>query len=214
MNDVRMKRFVGRGIVLAIGLGLFLLQEMNPGLVPRKKAQMTNKTSVFLIYDFSSSGGTSSLGTSWTMFTDRVMGGKSDGTSGLEDLDGRRCLRLRGQVSLENNGGFIQVALPLTRSERPFDASEFKGIRIWARGNGKTYHLHLRTTATRLPWQYYGAAFTAGEEWQPVELSFEQFEPESLQKKLDPAELNRIAVVAIGEEFEADIAVSRLEFYR
>ena len=148
------------------------------------------------------------------MFTDGVMGGVSEATSGLEDLDGRRCLRLQGRVSLENNGGFIQVALSLTPSGRPFDASEFKGVRAWFRGNGKTYHLHLRTTATRLPWQYYSAAFTTGEVWRPVDLPFDRFEPENLGTKLDPAKLERMAVVAIGEEFEADIAVSRLEFYR
>ncbi len=28
-------------------------------------------------------------------------------------LDGKPCLRLRGDVRLENNGGFVQVALDL-----------------------------------------------------------------------------------------------------
>ena len=171
-------------------------------------------TSNFLIDDFSGGQGSSTLGTEWRLFTDRVMGGVSDATSGLETIEGRRCMRLQGRVSLENNGGFIQVALSLALGGRPFNASEFKGVRIWSRGNGRTYHIHLRTAQTRLPWQYFTAAFEAGPDWRPSELPFDQFEAENLRAKLDTRGLERIAVVAIGEESEADIAVSRLEFYR
>ena len=171
-------------------------------------------TSSVLIDDFSSEQGTSAMGTEWRLFTDRVMGGVSDATSVLETIEGRRCLRLRGRVSLKNNGGFIQVALPLAQRGRPFDASEFKGVRVWVLGNGKNYHIHLRTAQTRLPWQYFSAAFDAASAWRPVDLPFDKFGPENLQAKLDPRGLERIAIVAIGEEFEADIAVSRLEFYR
>ena len=144
----------------------------------------------------------------------RVMGGASDATSTRETIEGRRCLRLKGRVSLENNGGFIQVALPLALGGRPFDAGIFKGVRVWVRGNGKTYHLHFRTGQTRLPWQFFSAAFNAGSGWQGVELPFDRFEPENLRTKLDTRGLERIALVAIGEEMDADVAVSRLEFYR
>jgi Complex I intermediate-associated protein 30 (CIA30) len=176
------------------------------------KEAAVQDTSNFLIDDFS--GRKSALGTEWRLFTDRVMGGVSDGTSGLETIDGRRGLCLRGRVSLKKNGGFIQVALPLYLGERPFNAAGFKGVRIWARGNGKTYHVHLRTGQTRLPWQYFSVAFEADDTWRPFELPFDQFEPENLSAELDIRGLERIAIVAIGEEFEADIAVSRLEFYR
>jgi len=142
------------------------------------------------------------------------MGGVSDATLSLETIEGRRCLRLRGRVSLENNGGFIQVALPLAQDGRPLDASEFKGVRAWVRGNGETYHIHLRTAQTGLPWQYFWAAIDSTAGWRPVDLPFDGFKPENLQAKLDARGLERIAVVAIGEEFEADVAVSRLEFYR
>jgi len=172
------------------------------------------ETSSFLIDDFSSEDGVFAVGTAWRMFTDQVMGGVSEAASGVETVAGRRCLRLRGRVSLKNNGGFIQVALSLSRGSRPFDASEFKGVRVWVRGNGKTYHIHLRTTETRLPWQYYSAGFDAGAQWSSVELPFSRFKPENLRVKLDTRNLERIAIVAIGEELEADIAVSRLEFFR
>ena len=168
----------------------------------------------FLIDDFSREDGASAFGPAWRMFTDRVMGGRSDAVSGIETIEGRRGLRLRGRVSLENNGGFIQMALSLARNGASFDAREFKGVRAWVRGNGRTYHVHLRTPQTNLPWQYYSAAFKAGTAWKPVEIAFDRFAPENLRAALDIGHLERIALVAIGEEFEADIALSRLEFYR
>jgi hypothetical protein len=172
------------------------------------------ETEIFLIDNFSSGRGISAIGTEWSLFTDRVMGGVSEATSAIETVEGRRCLHLKGRVSLENSGGFIQVALPLALGGRPFDAGIFKGVRVWVRGNGKTYHIHLRTGQTRLPWQFFSASFKAGSGWQAVELPFDRFEPENLRAKMDTKGLERIALVAIGEEMDADVAISRLEFYR
>ena len=59
----------------------------------------------------------------WSMFTDPVMGGVSEGSAALEMILGRRALRLRGRVSLERNGGFVQVARPLGNGPAsPLDA--------------------------------------------------------------------------------------------
>lgn len=155
-----------------------------------------------------------SFGTEWRMFTDRVMGGLSDASSRYETLDGRRCLRLQGSVSLENNGGFVQVALPLIRSRNPFDASDFSGVRISIKGNKEKYHIHLRTAMNRRPWQYYGASFDTTGEWQTQDISFSSFRPENHDTPLDLSRLQRIAVVAIKKAFQADIAIARMEFYR
>jgi hypothetical protein len=213
-KDTRLTRTVPSLLIVALA-GLALIDVSgDPGFGSRAEEAAMQATSTSLIDDFSGEQGTSVMGTEWRLFTDRVMGGVSDATSSLETIEGRRCLRLRGRVSLENNGGFIQVALPLAQGGRPFDASEFKGVRAWVRGNGKTYHIHLRTAQTGLPWQYFSAAFDSTARWRPVDLPFDGFKPENLRAKLDTRGLERIAVVAIGEEFEADVAVSRLEFYR
>jgi Complex I intermediate-associated protein 30 (CIA30) len=42
------------------------------------------------------------------LFTDRVMGGVSNGTMVRETVAGRPAIRMRGDVSLENNGGFVR----------------------------------------------------------------------------------------------------------
>lgn len=166
----------------------------------------------FLIDDFSRDG-RSSLGTSWQTFTDRVMGGVSEGQAAFETLAGKRCIRLRGRVSLENQGGFIQTALSLAEGGGAFDGSAFKGIRLWARGNGHRYYIHLRTDDTRLPWQYYAAGFDAGPDWVSVDIPFSAFGPENLRPVLDTIKLRRLAIVAAKQAFAADVAVARIELY-
>jgi hypothetical protein len=198
---------------------LFSLAAMTAGIIARPatavgpSAEQRSEASM-LIDDFSDPGRMSALGTFWRGFTDQVMGGVSTASSKLETIDGRKALHLTGSVSLENNGGFVQVALPLTGSGAPLDVSAYKGIRVAVLGNGETYHLHLRTTTTALPWQYYHARFVAGPKWTTVDLPFDRVTPASIRAKLDPSLLTRIAVVASEKAFQADVAVSKLEFYR
>jgi hypothetical protein len=175
---------------------------------------MNEQTESMLIDDFTGSNGISSFGSQWRIFTDQVMGGVSTADWNYDTIDGRRCVQLRGDVSLANNGGFVQIALPLNKDGRPFDASAFKGVRLRTRGNGEAYHIHLRSSDSRRPWQYYGAEFVANETWQMIDLPFSEFKPENLTSKLKADRLVRIAVVAIKKEFKADVAVARLEFYR
>lgn len=166
----------------------------------------------FLIDDFSSENA-SALGTKWQTFTDRVMGGLSDGQASFETLAGKRCIRLRGMVSLENQGGFVQAALPLVRQGGSFDAGPYRGVRLWVRGNGASYYVHLRTEDTRLPWQYYEARFEAGAEWKQVDIPFSAFGPENLDAALATGKLKRLAVVAAKKALSADVAVARIEFF-
>lgn len=75
-------------------------------------ADMTSDA-VLILDDFTSQSGTSTYGTAWQGFTDRVMGGRSDMRAGISRESGDSFLRMAGVVSLENNGGFIQARLPL-----------------------------------------------------------------------------------------------------
>ena len=58
-----------------------------------------------IIDDLSREAPLSTIGTRWQLFTDRVMGGVSGGTMVREIVAGRPAIRMRGDVSLENNGG-------------------------------------------------------------------------------------------------------------
>lgn len=150
----------------------------------------------------------------WRSFSDRVMGGVSREQATLEAVDGRRCIRLRGEVRLENNGGFVQVAVPLDGRGGSFDARGYAGVRLLAWGNGEEYLVHLRTRDTWLPWQLYRAPFVAGPAWQTVDLPFGAFRPERLSAPLAVGGLARLGIVAYGRRFLADIAVARVALYR
>jgi hypothetical protein len=162
---------------------------------------------VLILNDFTRDDLISVLGTRWRGFSDQVMGGISQETMALTEIDGRRCLRLTGDVRLENNGGFIQMALDLAPDGRTLDASAYMGVLVVVRGNGESYGVHLRTPDCVRPWQSYRANFVAGSEWQEIRLPFNRFEPHRLTAPLDVRYLRRLGLVAIGRAFHADLAV-------
>lgn len=170
-----------------------------------------NMTETLLIDDFSRSDGISALGTRWEGFTDRVMGGRSDMQLDYRQADSGPVLHMRGQVRLENRGGFIQARLPLDPRGGAFDASAWKGIGIMVRGQPGAYYIHLRTRQNWMPWQYFRARIAVGEDWQEQLVLFDDFEGVSTRRGLDVTALKSLAVVAYGEAFEADIEVARIE---
>lgn len=166
-----------------------------------------------LIDDFAKEGLVSKMGTRWRGVSDQVMGGVSEASVFPGVIDGRRSLRMTGDVRLENNGGFIQAALDLAPSGDIIDASAFTGVRIVVRGNREKYSVHLRTPDNVRPWQSYRAHFTAATRWEVIDIPFETFVPYRLEAPLDKTRLRRIGLVAIGRPFFADLAVSELAFY-
>ena len=119
------------------------------------------------------------IGTRWELITDSVMGGISSAKIPAVGRWSTR-LRMRGDVSLENNGGFVQVALDLAPEGGAIDASRWTGIEIDVVGNGERYNLHLRTEDVVRPWQSYRAEFFAPSEWRTIRLPFAGFEPHEL----------------------------------
>lgn len=155
----------------------------------------------------------SALGTTWRGVSDRVMGGVSQQTLRVEEQGGRRCLRLSGDVRLENNGGFIQMALDLDPGGAYLDASSFTGLRLLVYGNGERYSVHLRTADIVRPWQSYRAHFEALPEWREVRLPFADFRPHRLEAPIDLTRLRRIGLVAIGRAFFADLCLGEIAFF-
>ena len=152
-------------------------------------------------------------GADWQLFTDRVMGGVSQGSMRRETVGGRLALRMQGEVRLENNGGFVQLAVDLAAHGGPVDASAHEGVELEVFGNGERYGAHLRTDAATRPWQSYRHPFLATPEWRVVRLPFRAFQPHRLEAPLDVRRLRRLGLVAIGRAFAADLAVARVSLY-
>ena len=171
------------------------------------KGGVTMATEDYVIEDFSKEGG------GWEFITDGVMGGKSTGKMGMLNEDGGVYLHMSGKVSLENNGGFIQVRRKISGKEKYFDASRYLGVRLDVKGDGNEYAVHLRTSSTWLPWQFYQAKFPTTGQWQTIDIPFSDFKPYYLKKVMNRSKLSTIAIVAIKKEFEPDIYIKKLSLY-
>lgn len=151
-------------------------------------------------------------GACWQAITDTVMGGVSDGRLKPALIEGRSCLRLTGEISLLNNGGFVQASLDLD-AVGLLDAHGYAGIEIDVFGNGETYNLHLRSADTRIVWQSYRVSFQAPPRWQTLRVPFTSFQPHRTDMPLDLSKLRRLGMIAIGREMRADVCIARLSLY-
>jgi hypothetical protein len=166
------------------------------------------KQELLVLDDRSSDDGRAQNGAGWRLFTDGVMGGVSKGELTFDIVDNRRCMRLSGDVRLENNGGFVQIALDINEGQT-INIEAYKGFLLDVYGNAEEYNVHLRTDETQRPWQSYRATFQAVPSWQTIFLPFSQFEPYRIETPMDPADIRRIGIVAIGRAFAANLCIGR-----
>lgn len=165
-----------------------------------------------IIDDLSRDFPEAAIGTRWELLSDRVMGGVSSGRLSREPVAGRMANRMQGDVSLENNGGFIQMALDLSPAGSPVDCRAYEGLEIEVAGNGEIYGLHLRTADLTRPWQSYRQSFRADGSWQVIRLPFAGFAAHRTEASLDLGNVRRLGLVAIGRNFAADLALAAIRF--
>lgn len=196
--------------VLVVGLAV-------DGVAKRASAELEQlpvRMKTLVIDDFSTRPSNLPFRPAWTFVTDQVMGGVSVGRMNKVRYQDRAVLHITGNVSLENNGGFIQARTNLHPRGKTFNARNFEGIFLQTKGNGKQYAVHLKTPDTKLPRQYYQASFQTGRSWQEIKIPFDNFKGYSLTKPLDIKNLKSIAIVATKKQFKADIYVDKIGFYK
>lgn len=117
-----------------------------------------------VIFDFNSENGARG----WQVVDDVVMGGRSDGSVGVDD-EGHGIFE--GIVSLENNGGFSSIRC-LTGS---IDAGSNSSFVITLKGDGKNYQFRVkRSLSDRHSYTY---TFSTTGEWQRVTVPFAEMTP-------------------------------------
>ena len=148
--------------------------------------------------------------TEWEYISDQVMGGVSEGEVEILKEDDTYFLRLSGNVSTKNNGGFIQV-----RSNKEIESDDFKGIRLKVKGNPSEYHIHIRTSFLLLPWQYYSTEFLVNSDWSYVKVYFSDFEKSNFYQpsKFSPTEIKSIGFVAFGKDFFAELDIMEAQLF-
>ncbi len=144
----------------------------------------------------------------WSAISDQVMGGISEVNFYEIEENGEKFYRLEGDVSTENNGGFIQSRVGVN-----LNSNDFEGIRLKIRGNNNEYFVHLRAPRM-MPWNYYYAEFYASNEWQIIELPLSSFKYSRNQKQgLDFKTIRSIGLVAYGKDFIAQLDIANVELY-
>lgn len=106
----------------------------------------------------------------WTPINDVVMGGISYSTF---EYIGESCAVFSGTVSLKNSGGFASVR----STPSPHDLTEYNGITLRVRGDGKEYKMNLRTEATLDGVQYQAVFETQKNVWSEFVIPFSGFVP-------------------------------------
>ena len=144
----------------------------------------------------------------WSAISDQVMGGISEVYFYELEENGKNFYRLEGNVSTENNGGFIQSRVNLN-----INTDDFEGVRIKVRGNNNEYYVHLRAPRM-MPWNYYYAKFYASDEWQVLEIPLSTFQYSRNQNiGLNTRIIRSIGLVAYGKDFTAQLDIANIELY-
>lgn len=149
----------------------------------------------------------------WRLVEDGVMGGVSKGDMEWAVVQDKRCLRLTGVVSTQNNGGFIQLNRTVDKDLAKLFPG-YTGIELEVLGNNESYNVHLKQRGMFLPWQSFRSTLVAKDEWQQVKVPFASFTPYKTSQKLKPEKINQLAIVGIGREFNADVCLATIRLYR
>lgn len=127
----------------------------------------------------------------WYVQNDNVMGGRSEG--GFRTEPG--TLIFAGSTNT-NGGGFSSIR---TRSFK-LDLSNYQGIQLRVKGDGRRYTWQLHTTALygRYPVSYWAEFETREGEWRTVKIPFANFYPQVRGFKLTGPELDPGEITEFG----------------
>ena len=145
----------------------------------------------------------------WNFVADTVMGGISTGGVEFRAIEGKVTAILSGSVTTENNGGFIQIR----RDLKSINLENANSIKLIAKGNNEKYFVFLRTTGTKLPWQYYQSEFTVNEKFNEFILPINEFKKSGvlMNSTINPKKITSIGIVAFGRDHYANVAIKELE---
>ena len=125
-----------------------------------------------LIFDFNKQADTGG----WQIVDDVVMGGKSSGSFVL-NAEGNG--QFKGQISLDNNGGFSSVQYQFKKIK----VNKDNKIIIKIKGDGKTYQLRVKSNTQQF-YSYIGSFETSGN-WQQIEIPLKDMYPSFRGRKLN-----------------------------
>ena len=142
----------------------------------------------------------------WYGVTDRVMGGKSN----LQVEFVEETFILRGNVTTQNNGGFVRLVQDIKLND---DA--LSGISFLARGNDEVYEIHATLKGVKMPpWSYMSHSFQVTDEWKRYEIYFKDLKSSGYSaRKMKPKNINNIAFAGYGRDFDVNLMVKDISIF-
>ena len=111
----------------------------------------------------------------WQIVDDVVMGGKSSGSFAL-NAEGNG--QFKGEISLDNNGGFSSVQYKFKKIK----VNKDNKIVMKIKGEGKTYQLRVKSNTQQF--YSYIASFKTSGTWQQIEIPLKDMYPSFRGQKL------------------------------
>lgn len=125
-----------------------------------------------VIFDFEQNSDLSN----WQVVDDVVMGGRSAGQCAI-NTEGNAVFR--GQISLENNGGFSSLRYRF--AEKKVDQYSKAVIRL--KGDGNRYQFRIKSNQN--DWHSYISYFQTTGDWQTIEIPLSEMYPTFRGRRLD-----------------------------
>lgn len=127
----------------------------------------------------------------WTSVNDGVMGGISKGGFSRSE---QGTLMFKGELSLENNGGFASIRMKPTE----LNLSGMEALVVKAKGDGRTYWLELRVANQMAASSYRAYLPTTAGEWKEISVPLADFKLQAFGRELPIKALDPAAVASVG----------------
>ena len=140
----------------------------------------------------------------WQGVTDQVMGGVSN--LAIRHADG--VFYMSGNVSTDNNGGFVRLSNRIN-----INSNDFKGIKFKAKGNNETYEIHVTLKGLKIPpWSYFSQAFDVNDDWQEYEIFFKDLKRSSgfSAAQMKAKNIRDLSIAGFGRDFKVDLAIKEI----
>jgi len=144
--------------------------------------------------------------TSWYVYTDQVMGGKSELSANFEE----GIVKLDGEVTTKNNGGFVRLA------HRPDEINKnAKGIKFKAKGNNEAYEVHVTLKGMKMPpWSYLSTSFDVNDQWNEYQILFSDLKKNGMMAaSMKPENIREISIAGYGRDFNVDLELKDIELF-
>ena len=137
----------------------------------------------------------------WQGVTDQVMGGVSN----LIIKHSEGIFYMTGNVSTDNNGGFVRLS-----NRVDISSNDFQGIKFKAKGNNETYEIHVTLKGLKIPpWSYFSQSFDVTEQWQEYQISFKDLKRSSgfSAASMKAKNIRDLSIAGFGRDFVVDLAI-------